>query len=172
MNEIHAILQNREKVLWEGKPKYAAYMIPIVFIALIVLAVSIVFIGASLLLGLIGIVIAVIIIVFGHLSHERIHYAITNKRVIFQSGIIGRDFKSVDYDKMQNVSVRVGLIGLMLKVGTVRIFTGEMRSVRTKHGHSIKPHYDRLVYVNKPYVVLKKLQSHLSTRKEKLYGGK
>ncbi|MCX6709173.1 MAG: PH domain-containing protein, partial [Candidatus Woesearchaeota archaeon] len=92
----------------------------------------------------------------------------TNKRMIIQSGIIGRDFKSVDYDRMQNVSVDVGILGVIFKVGTVKIFTGEIETVSSGKTSSIQSKYDRLHYVSFPYDVLKKLQTELSKRKEQL----
>ncbi|MBI4014819.1 MAG: hypothetical protein HY365_02590, partial [Candidatus Aenigmarchaeota archaeon] len=68
---------------------------------------------------------------------------------------------------MQNVSVDVGILGVIFKVGSVKIFTGEMETVGGKHP-IIRAKYDRFDYVTAPYEVLKKLQTHLSARKEEL----
>ena len=83
-----------------------------------------------MLLGaiVVGVIIFGILCKLSLLARARKYYAITNKRVIIQSGIIGRDFKSIDYDRIQNVSANVGLIGMIFKVGNVNIFTGEMES--------------------------------------------
>jgi len=70
---------------------------------------------------------------------------------------------------MQNVSVDVGLLGVIFKVGSIKIFTGELESYSTgKHGTGIRAKYDGFKYVTSPYDVLKKLQTRLSKRKEEL----
>lgn len=173
MNEIPQVLEPREKVIYEGKPKYAPYIINSIFGGIILAAFIGIFIGAFLKSILWAIIIGVIIFILGiilaNMAYVRTHYAITNKRAIIQSGIIGRDFKSIDYNRMQNVSVNVGILGVIFKVGSIRIFTGEIESVSGgKHGSGIKPRYDGFNYINSPYGVLKQLQTYLSMRKEEL----
>ncbi len=173
MNEIPQILEPKEKLVYDSKPKYAPYITVVIFgtfIAVVVIGVIIgVFLKSILWAVIAGVIIFVVGIILSNMAYTRTHYAITNKRAIIQSGIIGRDFKSIDYDRMQNVSVDVGIIGLIFKVGSVKIFTGEMESVRSgKYGSRIRAKYDRFNYVASPYEVLKKLQTHLSTRKEEL----
>jgi uncharacterized membrane protein YdbT with pleckstrin-like domain len=171
MNEIPQILEPKEKVIYDGKPEYAPYITGAIFGILIAVVVIGIFIGAflkSILIAVIaGIVIFILGIIISNMAYTRTHYAITNKRAIVQTGIIGRDFKSIDYDRMQNVSVDVGILGVIFKVGSVKIFTGEMETVDGKHPR-IQPKYDRFNYVASPYEVLKKLQTHLSVRKEEL----
>lgn len=106
----------------------------------------------------------------------------TNKKVIIQTGVIGRDFKLIDYDKMQNIFVDVGIIGKIFGVGTIKIFTGEIGGsnasnygeirIGSSRSSGLQPSYDSLRYISEPYAVLKHLQEHLSERKENLYGGK
>ena len=169
MNEIPQILEPKERVVYDGKPEYAPYITAAIFGTLIAVIVIGIFIGAFLKSILVAVIAGVIIFVVGitlsNMAYTRTHYAITNKRAIVQSGIIGRDFKSIDYDRMQNVSVNVGILGIIFKVGSVKIFTGEMETVGGKHPR-IQAKYDRFNYVASPYEVLKKLQTHLSTRKE------
>lgn len=177
MNEIPKVLEPKERVLWEGKPKYAPYMVGIFFISVIVSVfiafLSYGFLRSMILSVILAPVVLVICVIIGTLSWKAKHYAITNKRAIVQSGIIGRDFKSVEYDKVQNASVNVGLLGVIFKAGDVRIFTGEMESFGTgKGGNTIRPKYDSFVHIDIPYDILKILQQNLSRRKEKLYGGK
>ena len=175
MNEIPKILEPREKVAWESKPRYAAYMVWVFFGGIVGGGVGGFFVGMllnSLVVGLIvGIAVFAFSLFWGNLAYNVTHYAITNKRVILQKGVIGRDFRSIEYDKIQNASVNVGLIGVIFHVGRVNMFTGELISTGGKHPH-LRPKYDTLRYVRKPYDVLKLLQRHLSSRKEKLYGGK
>ena len=171
MNEIPQVLESKEKVVYDGKPRYAPYIISSIFGIFILIIFIGIFIGAflrSILWAVIvGIIIFIIGIILSNMAYVRTHYAITNKRAIIQSGIIGRDFKSIDYDRMQNVSVDVGFLGVIFKVGSVKIFTGEIESVGGKNPR-IQAKYDGFRYISSPYEVLKKLQMHLSTRKEEL----
>jgi len=171
MNEISQILEPKEKVIYESKPNYAPFMINAFFVSLtimVILGVLLFFFANSLILA---VVIAVVILVTGlvlaNMAYSRTHYAITNKRAIIQSGIIGRDFRSIDYDRMQNVSVEVGILGVIFKVGTVKIFTGEMETVGGDRPR-MQAKYDKFNYIPSPYDVLKMLQTHLSLRKEEL----
>lgn len=173
MNEIPKILEQKEKLIYDCKPEYTPYITGTLFgtlIATAVIGVFIFFFFNSIFYAVVaGIIILIIGFILSNLAYQRTHYAITDKRVIIQSGIIGRDFKSIDYDKMQNVSADVGILGVIFKVGTVKIFTGEMESVGGgKNGApKIQPKYDEFNYINTPYEVLKKLQTQLSKRKRK-----
>lgn len=171
MNEIPQILEPKEKVTYEGKPEYAPYITGAVFGTLIAVGIIGIFIGAYFKTILWAVVAGAFILTLGiilsNMAYARTHYAITNKRAIIQSGIIGRDFKSIDYDRMQNVSVDVGVLGVIFKVGTIKIFTGEMETVGGKNPR-IQAKYDRFQYVTSPYEILKRLQTNLSTRKEEL----
>jgi len=179
MNEIGKILEKNEKFEWDDKPKYSAY-ITSVLIGVIILAgigtAAIMFMKLSLLWFIALAALCLISLIIGQLNYNVTHYAITSKRVIIQTGIIGRDFKSIEYDKIQNASVNVGLLGLIFKVGTIQIFTGEMESYSTGTGQNrttgMKSKYDTLKYIPDQYTVLKHLQEHLSERKENLYAGR
>ncbi len=74
------------------------------------------FIGIPLLFGLplilmSGIFLLVLFVpaAYAYLSHKHTQYAITDKRVIMQSGIIGRDYKTIDFDQISNAEVNVGI---------------------------------------------------------------
>jgi uncharacterized membrane protein YdbT with pleckstrin-like domain len=173
MDELDKVIEPREKVIWKDKPKYAPYMTAPVVISVILLIIGIIFaFGSGNVLGFLGaLLIVIIILVIAHLSFNVTHYAITNKRLIYQKGIIGRDFISVDYDKVQNASVSVGLIGLIFKTGNVKVFTGKMQTIHSQHGSRTVPVHDTFRHIEKPYDILKEVQSHLAHRKESLYSG-
>lgn len=166
MNETSKILEPNEKVIWSGKPKYLSYVLSsfggIIFFAIFLGVFLIPFSNSTIngvnnpylipLVGFFGVIILTLI--FTLLSYSFIEYALTNKRVIVQTGIIGRDFKSIDYDKIQNINVNVGLVGRIFNTGLLRV-----------DGIGF-------VSISKPYEVMHFLQKQLSSRKEKLYGGK
>jgi membrane protein YdbS with pleckstrin-like domain len=172
MNEISQILESSEKVRWEGKPNYAPYITGALFGALIFGAIIFFFVwklSKSILIGaLSGFAIFVISFIVSNLSYTVTHYALTNKRVIFQSGIIGRDFKSINYQEIKNASASVGLLGVIFHVGNINIFTGEIMSTGGKNSN-IRPKYDTLHAIGEPYQTLKILQEYLSQREESLY---
>lgn len=175
MNEIPQVLEPNEKTIWDGKPKYAPYIIAAIFGGIIAGGFCGFFAGTflkSITLGIIiGVVIFCLAFLFSNLSYKFIHYALTNKRAIFQSGIFGRSFKSINYDEIKNASVSKGFFNWIFNTGSVNIFTGEMMSTGGKHPQ-IKPKYDSFIYISDSYNVLKEIQEHGSKMEENLYGGK
>ncbi|MEW5896463.1 MAG: hypothetical protein AB1668_02120 [Nanoarchaeota archaeon] len=99
MNEIPQILESKEEIVYEGKPEYVPYITAAIFGILIVAVIAGLFIGVFLKSILFAIIAGTIILVGGiilsNMTYTRTHYAITSKRAIIQSGLIGRDFKSV-----------------------------------------------------------------------------
>jgi uncharacterized membrane protein YdbT with pleckstrin-like domain len=97
MNEIPSILTLKEKLIWDGVPKYAPYISASVLIGLFVGLFAGIWAGGfftSTFLGLVfGGVIAFAGYYIGHLSYTFVHYALTDKRVVIQTGIFGRNFK-------------------------------------------------------------------------------
>ncbi|MEI6490249.1 MAG: PH domain-containing protein [bacterium] len=173
MDEISKVVTDNEKVLYQGKPNFKAYLVSsivgLVFAVCILSFFVFNFTNVLFLTIIVGGVVLIGGIFLTKLSYQRTLYVITDKRVIIQSGIIGRDFKSIDYDRIQNVSVKVGIVGIIFKVGTINIFTGEMETVSTgQNTSSMQSKYDRFIYINDAYDVLKKIQTELSKRKENL----
>lgn len=47
--------------------------------------------------------------IYNLLVYKKTYNAITNRRVIIQKGVIGRDFEFLDFDKITSANVNVGL---------------------------------------------------------------
>jgi len=175
MNEISQILGPKEKTIWGGKPKYAPYIISAIFGSILIGGFVGLFAGVfskSLAAGLTaGIVIFCLLFLWNNLSYRFTHYALTNRRAVFQSGVFGRNFKSINYDDIKNASVSKGLFNFIFNTGSINIFTGEMESAGGEHSR-IRPKYDSFVYISNAYDVLKELQKHLTEMEENMYGGK
>lgn len=122
MRELDKVLDSDEKVLWEGKPNF----LPFFFSGLWLSFFGLIFLGAGLAAIVIGIssgnyfILLMpyfwigLIFVFGiplykALVYKYTYYAITDKRVILQTGLIGRDFEMVDFDQITNAEVNVGV---------------------------------------------------------------
>jgi uncharacterized membrane protein YdbT with pleckstrin-like domain len=175
MNEIPQILEKKEAIIWDGKPKYAPYIISSILGNIIGGGIIFILVNAlskSLTVGLIaGIVAFILAFVWSNLSYKFTHYALSDNRTIFQKGVFGRDFKSIRYDEIKNASVSRGFLNWIFGTGNIRVFTGEMESTGGKN-RQIRPKYDSFEYISDSYDVLKELQEHLTEMEENLYGGK
>lgn len=138
--ELQKVLNANEKIIWEGKPNSFVYYTVTFFQSLIgiVIGAGIVFSVAPGITGIggpvsmvIGILFAIAGPMYRMLVYRFIHYVVTDKRIILQSGLIGRDFEFVDYDKIQNATVDVGILDkvLMQNTGTISIDANRMQTV-------------------------------------------
>jgi len=167
MKEFDKIVEKSEKVMWEGKPIFLIYffakIVPAFIVFLFASAISLFIVlnktsaEKSLLTNLfVGVFCAImfLVVVGTIISYFKLHYAITNKRVIIQKGIIGTDFLIVDFDQITNAEVNVGLLDKMFmkNTGTISIFT-PTSMVHTKHGTKIVPHM--MLGITDPYKVFK-----------------
>src|SRR3989344_2398623 len=138
MDELSKILDLNEKVNWEGKPVFAPYMagplIGLVFALVVFVPFLLLFFlpffifsaggmpfgaGGGVFDIIFGLILFAIVClpflampavpIYMYLNYKNIHYAITTKRVIIQAGLIGRDFKSLDFDQITNAQVNVGI---------------------------------------------------------------
>ena len=78
-------------------------------------------------------------------------YAFTNKRLMLRTGFWGTDFKSIDYDRIQELDVTVNPIENLLGVGSIRVFTGQTNSNGAAH-------YHRFVGIADPYAIYKRIK--------------
>lgn len=144
-NNIDDVLNNDEKVLWRGKPNAKSYvlaamlkMLPIAIIWIIfdgafIVGISIGMTRGDILLGILGFVIPFFLL---HLTPvwiwiantvkavrevKNLEYAVTDKRIIIRSGMIGIDFKFVNYTEIDSVNIKVEIIDKIFKVGDIYI---------------------------------------------------
>jgi Bacterial PH domain len=83
--------------------------------------------------------------------HSNTVYGYTNRRLLMRSGVVGTSFKSVDYDKIQELNVTVGVIERLFNVGTIRAYAGR----NTSKGARI---YDQFVSIANPYDVFRAIK--------------
>lgn len=153
MREIDKVLNKDEKIIWEGKPSFWPYIflgfgrkiLPF-FIMLIPLAglffsfrtlsnlnsnVEFFPILFPFLLILVVFLAPLFNFIYKILVYRHIVYFITDKRVVIQGGLIGRDFDIIDFDKINNSEVKVDLNDKIFgggKTGTIFISLGDMIS--------------------------------------------
>jgi hypothetical protein len=78
-------------------------------------------------------------------------YALTSKRIMLRSGFWGTDFKSIDFDHIDNIEVNVNPIENAYGVGSIRVYSGGTSS----RGRAS---YDTFVGIANPYEVFKQLK--------------
>ena len=100
-------LDDDEEILWSGKPApevmYGAYVVGIPLIPL---------------LGL-----GVLVIASAYLTRQNTDYVITDRSVYKKTGIFSRSVSEVEYEKVQNTSFSVGVVGRYFGYGDVDIST-------------------------------------------------
>lgn len=168
--EFQSVTEPDEKILWQGKPVF----LPFIFHAVPVLLFGLVW--GAMDLGLVDAasgnaakptdvhVLAYFTIVhsipawgsilyclYVILSYRNKLYAYTNRRMLIRSGVLGTSFKSIDYDRIQELDVVVGFIDRLFDVGTVRAFSGNTTSKGS-------PIYDRFVSIRDPYNVYRAIK--------------
>ncbi len=118
MRELDKILEKRERVMWEGQPQFWPFFLGSVLVSIFGLfwlgfvLIFTFFIGVYILLlphFWVGIFLVFGPPIYSWLVYSRMYYAITDRRVIIQKGLVGRDFEIADFDKITNAEVDVGL---------------------------------------------------------------
>lgn len=176
ISEIKDMLDENEEILWQGKPNKKSYILSnflkMLPIALIWLCFDGFFIAMIIsTLSEIGGFIWFFILFFAfHLTPvwiwignfvrsimeiKNIEYAITDKKIVIKSGIVGIDFKVFLYSEVTGVFIKRGFIDKYFKVGDIYINTTSQKGVI----------YD----VDNPYQVYKLLQQTSNDIKSDIY---
>ncbi len=139
ISEIDKILDANENILWRGKPKYIAYILrvlPVTIFGIFWSTFLIPFYWAFftqktppfvLLILIPHTLVAIILLgspIWASLVFPYIEYAITNKRIIIKSGFFARNFVTVDYAALADVSVNIGLLGRLTGTGDLCFVSG------------------------------------------------
>lgn len=176
-HEFLPIIDHDEQIVWTGKPK----AIPFVFQGVSLLIVGIfwfILVGVMMptvsdgffaesgsfevnafiiipnLIRFFPLVIGIGRMTYLIFALKKTKYAITSKRLLFRSGIIGIDYKIVDYDQIKNMEVNVNPLEKMMQVGSIRVFSGEM--ITTNQTTRSVP--TTMVAIPNPYEVFKLLK--------------
>ena len=178
MNDnLNDILFEGEEVLWQGTPKKSCYVVrnfgSLLPIALLFLIFDVFFISTFLnsgipkemygfLIGFFAIHLfpvwkCIAKIISSSVEHKNIVYAITNRRVILRTGIVGLDFESIDYSEISNVRVDVSILEKLFGVGTVIISTNYSMPVDVNGHTMMKSNLFQFCAIEQPYEVYKKL---------------
>jgi uncharacterized membrane protein YdbT with pleckstrin-like domain len=94
-------LEEGEEVLWSSRAHEYSLYVGVVFGALFFLIGS----------------------VLAWLSYQNTHYVVTSKRIYAKRGILSRNVKTVDFEKVQNINYTQGALGARFGYGNVEIST-------------------------------------------------
>ncbi|MCD6450107.1 MAG: PH domain-containing protein [Thermotogaceae bacterium] len=125
------MLVDGEEVLWHGHRSYrsifGSIMLGLILLGIIVIPAGLsdeslsVVLSTFLILGLIlGLLFFLIVAPFVKLNSE---YTITNKRIVSRYGIFSRKLAETTLDRITDISLRQGLLGMLLNYGTVKVNT-------------------------------------------------
>jgi membrane protein YdbS with pleckstrin-like domain len=158
-NEIGNVLNKGEKVFWDGRPKFLPFMVARVAAASLGFILFSLFMIPFFLIGLVLLTVVfpiffILICVYVWMLYEKTWYAITNKRVLIQKGVIGRDFEMVDFDQITNAEVNVGIIDTLVGRGSGSILISTAGSFTYGRNGPIQKPYTMSNLMN-PYEVFK-----------------
>ena len=187
---LNSMIEKDEKILWSGRGDLmSTIMHTIGFIAIFVAIGSLLYFvfgnlegGTCRIMGkirpveecnamarnisLIFFGIAALIPILTYFGFKATEYAISDKRFILKSGMIGADIRSVYYNEIRSIYVVVGLVGKIFSTGTIKIDTGRTKSYK-KNDRSVTQ-YDKINNIKNPYEVYKILQNNIADSKENI----
>lgn len=188
-SKLEQYLKPGEKIIWNGKPVRTAFVLP----GLASIPFGLIFLGFSLfflwtttlsgaptfvyLLSLLFVLVAIALMVgpfvLQLMRYNNTEYLITDKRLITQTGAIGLDTRFVDFEKIQEVFVQIGIADRIFGTGTLVAMTagfsgffptGKQGCVGGYAGmHGLRPSFSAL---RDPYEVQKLLQEAMEKAKQ------
>lgn len=160
MRELDKVLNQDEKVFWEGGPSFWPFFLsrtvaPTIFGIFWMGFVMMFFLVSSGAPGpfkymifimphfWIGLFMLFGPTIYNAMVFKHTYYAITDKRIIIQKGWIGRDFEIIDFDQVTNAEVNVGVFD--------KLFDGNTGSIAVSAAGSLT--YTRQTGMRKPYTI-------------------
>ncbi len=185
MTQMNSLLKANEKILWTGKPVRKAFVLPMlgsIPFGLFFFAFSLFWwwgttgSGAPGFFSLFGLFMAIIglAIAFGPigwqlLRYRNTNYMITDKRIITRTGAVGIDTRFVDFDKIQEVYVRIGIFDRLFGTGTLYTITAGFSGFGPPtygYGYGgMNPFRPSFAGLREPYQVQKLLQEAIENSK-------
>ena len=100
-------------------------------------------------------------IIFGY---KKKAFCLSNKRVIIRSGIIGTDFKTLEFDLVGGISVNVGILDKMVKPNTGKISFASAASPVINNGKGVSTYV--FTAIENPYDAYKRIKEIYDNYKE------
>ena len=184
LSKLDNLLNEEEIVLWRGKPVKKAFILPglaSIPFGFIFLGFSIFWMWGAVSAGAPGFFtvfgLPFVLIGFGLtfgpslwqlMRFRNTEYMITNKRIITQTGAIGLDTRFVDFEKIQEVYVKIGIIDRLFGTGSLYAMTAGFSGFLSSPGYRYGGFYGSrpsLAALKDPYKLQKLLQGAIEESK-------
>ena len=194
MNEIQKVLNTNEKILWQSSPIFWPYFVSNTFNSFVPgFGLSVVLYPCSLWLYrsrgnlkfddvLIFACLSILLLIFIYsafyliivapirfwFSAKHTFYVITDKRIIIQSGVIGRNFKYIDFDDVTSADVNVGIWDKLCNknTGTINIATASFSVDDTNIQNTGSYSFNNIVAPYEAFTFFKKVSFDVKTDME------
>jgi len=122
--------EQNEQVIYEGRPSWRSILgFYIMGLVIVAVAAAIAYLVSGTGLGVaVGAGVFVLLLLIGWLKRISTRYAITDRRLRIQRGIVARKVEEARLERVQNVSVNQGVLERILQVGTVDFDTASNRA--------------------------------------------
>lgn len=111
-----------EKVVWDGRPEWRAYGVPL-GVALLLALMSVPFLFVEPGSTVITLIPGLLIVALVALSRFSADYKVTNKRIICKNGILSTKTSEIDICDIRSINVTQGLVQKIFRVGDVEFTT-------------------------------------------------
>ena len=122
--------QENEQVIYEGRPSWRSilgfYIVGLIGVAVVGAIGYLIGDTAGAVIGAVAAFLLLLLV--GWLKRISTRYAITDRRLRIQRGIISRNIEEARLERVQNVNVRQGVLERILQVGTVDFDTASNRA--------------------------------------------
>ncbi|MGV8176188.1 MAG: PH domain-containing protein, partial [Candidatus Bilamarchaeaceae archaeon] len=175
MGEMDKVLNEDERILWQGKPRFLPFVLQgcgvTTLFGILWMFILLPFAGMALLTGfsmatlflipffLVGLWLVIGIPLYLALVHGKMQYTITDKRVITEKGLVGRDFEYFDLANASNVEVNIGFWDKIIgqNTGSINLSSsGMLQFSGRRNTPLIMP--NRICNIENPYEVFKFLK--------------
>lgn len=152
MREVKDMLDKNEYIIWEGKPTFLPFFVKGIISYTFILTFLYFFLyfmingvlnlgymeTSSIYIAFFWILPASLItaLIYVPFAYRFVYYIVSDRRIIIQGGIIGRDFKSLDYSLIGNINLEAGIIDRVFsskKTGTLELTTTGNLSTHLQH---------------------------------------
>ena len=106
--------------------------------------------------------------IFAKLAYKKRYYAYTNKRILIRCGVIGVDYRVLDYKLLGAITVTVGILDRMLggKTGYIR-FGSASSPIIGGYGGNLGFGGFTFAHIDMPYDLLREIKKTINTAQEK-----
>ena len=118
-------MESKEKLLWESHPFFWKYFywLVLAYIFFTVVLIAAIWIWILWIIAVIAYVILLVPLMLQIYRWKRIHYRITDERVVIKTGILNIHERSIMILKIENFEVTRNLVDRIFNTGDITFFT-------------------------------------------------